>query len=54
MHGSYPTTVGEDGTWEVQMNCCDKATNQVLQYVDRIRAWMLSCGHTVYTSTFLY
>ena len=29
MRRSYPTNVGKDGTWEVQMNCCDKATNQV-------------------------
>lgn len=29
-HGSYPTTVGADGKWEVQMNCCDKLVDQVL------------------------
>ena len=26
----YPTTVGQDGTWEVQMNCCDYLTDKVL------------------------
>ena len=30
-HGSYPTTVGPDGKWEVQMNCCDMLVNQTLQ-----------------------
>jgi sialate O-acetylesterase len=28
--GTYPTTVGTDGKWEVQMNCCDKLVNQTL------------------------
>lgn len=28
--GTYPTTVGADGKWEVQMNCCDKLVNQTL------------------------
>ena len=29
----YPTTVGQDGTWEVQMNCCDYLTDKVLTVV---------------------
>lgn len=32
-HGSYPTTVGKDGTWDVQMNCCDAMEDQVLSVV---------------------
>lgn len=28
---SYPTTVGTDGNWEVQMNCCDYLTDQTLE-----------------------
>ena len=28
---TYPTTVLEDGTWEVQMNCCDYLTDQYLE-----------------------
>ena len=27
---TYPTTVGADLKWEVQMNCCDKLVDQVL------------------------
>ena len=27
---SYPTTVGDDGKWEVQMDCCDYLVNQTL------------------------
>ena len=26
----YPTTVGADGHWEVQMNCCDALENKTL------------------------
>eukprot|EP00038_Savillea_parva_P027673 m.60896 g.60896 ORF g.60896 m.60896 type:complete len:942 (-) comp7987_c0_seq1:114-2939(-) len=33
LHGSYPTTVGEDGTWDVQMNCCDAMEDQQLTVV---------------------
>lgn len=32
-HGTYPTVVGKDGTWDVQMNCCDCLEDQVLQVV---------------------
>ena len=28
---TYPTVVLEDGTWEVQMNCCDYLTDQYLE-----------------------
>eukprot|EP01051_Picozoa_sp_SAG22_P007474 SAG22_NODE_528_length_9431_cov_7.192135_2_plen_88_part_00 len=27
---TYPTTVGADLNWEVQMNCCEKLVDQVL------------------------
>ena len=32
-HGTYPTTVGADGKWDVQMNCCDALENAVLLVV---------------------
>ena len=35
-HTKYPTTVGADGNWEVQMNCCDKLVNQTLTVAVRL------------------
>eukprot|EP00911_Craspedida_sp_UC1_P000147 UC1_evm1s118 len=29
-HHQYPTTADENGEWEVQMNCCDAATNRTI------------------------
>ena len=29
--GTYTTTVAQDLSWEVQMNCCDGTTNQTLE-----------------------
>jgi len=29
-HGRYPTTADANGDWEVQMNCCDAATNKTV------------------------
>jgi len=31
--GHYPTTVGSDGMWEVQMNCCDELVDKELYVV---------------------
>jgi hypothetical protein len=44
---SYPTTVGADGTWDVQMDCCDKLTGKLLTVVgeeNTLKYTNVACG----------